>query len=285
MLRLQLVSLNVPKAAQPMIAPQSYTPTPLQSGTPPQPHALPMMQQMPPPSEMEYTKIRINSALPLFQKRPELTHCVQTAIESAITKLSGVVVKKSIDMTLTTAENIIKKDFALDPEESKMRMAAQYMVRHIAAAAVLIYARDQLGTTIKENLVKSFIPNMNIPNMAGMKAIQDSQMVKEAWDAAKVVAEDNLNLACIRLQADTVRQAFKEIDKRLEKEYRKRFDCRKEGQRFTNQSVAAIQEQLPEQLRLQSGGCTPQQFKVYQQYGKNIPGQHTILTLARLLTY
>lgn len=38
--------------------------------------------------------------------------------------------------TVTTAEKLIKKDFALDPEESKMRLAAHYMVRHIAAAMV-----------------------------------------------------------------------------------------------------------------------------------------------------
>ena len=78
--------------------------------------------------------------------------------------------------------------------------------------------QDKNEKVIKENLVKSFIPNM--------KGIQDAQIVQEAWEAAKIVADDNLNLACIRLQADTVRQAFKEIDKRLEKEYRKRFDCR-----------------------------------------------------------
>ena len=167
--------------------------------------------------DMDYTKIRINSQLPLFQKRPELTHCVQTAIESAISKLGRIVVEKSINMTLTTAENIIKKDFALDPEESKMRMAAQFMVRHIAAAAVLIYARDQLSSTIKDNLLKSFIPNMNIPkNMPGLGAL-DMQLVQEAQDAAKFVATENLDLACMRLQADAVRQAYKEIDKLLEK--------------------------------------------------------------------
>ena len=98
---------------------------------------------------MDYTKIRINHQLPLFQKRPELTCCVQTAIESATSgRLGKEVVVRSITMTLVTAENIIKKDFSLDQEESRMRMAAQYMVRHIAAAAVLIYARAQISTDI-----------------------------------------------------------------------------------------------------------------------------------------
>ena len=212
----QLVSLSPPKTAgASLLAAQSFTPTPLQPGTPPQQHNIPSL--VPQMQDMDYTKIHINSQLPLFQKRPELTHCVQTAIESAISKLGRIVVEKSINMTLTTAENIIKKDFALDPEESKMRMAAQFMVRHIAAAAVLIYARDQLSSTIKENLLKSFIPNMNIPkNMPALGAL-DMQLVQEAQEAAKFVATENLDLACMRLQADAVRQAFKEIDKLLEK--------------------------------------------------------------------
>ena len=213
MFSFQLVSLSLPKSVNSIMAPQSFTPQPLPSGTPPQQHpAIPPMIHAPMPTEMDYTKIRINNQLPLFQKRPELTHCVQTAIDSAISKMGRIVVEKSINMTLTTAENIIKKDFALDPEESKMRMAAQFMVRSIAAAAVLIYARDQLSTLIKDNLVKSFIPN--IPKtMPGL----DMQLMQEANDAAKFVAVDNLDLACMRLQADAVKQAFKEIDKRLEK--------------------------------------------------------------------
>ena len=212
MFSFQLVSLSIPKSVNSIMAPQSFTPQPLPAGTPPQQHPIPPMIHPPMPTEMDYTKIRINNQLPLFQKRPELTHCVQTAIDSAITKMGRIVVEKSINMTLTTAENIIKKDFALDPEESKMRMAAQFMVRSIAAAAVLIYARDQLNTLIKDNLVKSFMPN--IPKtMPGL----DMQLMQEVNDAAKFVAVDNLDLACMRLQADAVKQAFKEIDKRLEK--------------------------------------------------------------------
>eukprot|EP00116_Pleurobrachia_bachei_P000888 sb/3461150/ len=275
----QLVSLAPPKPAPMMMGPNSYTPSPLGPGTPPQQPQqapapnMPVMAPPPGPTEADYTKIRINTNLAIFQKRPELTHCVQSAIESAINKLGRVVVDKAISMTISTAEHIIKKDFALDPEESKMRLAAQFMVRHIAAAAVLIYAREQLSTTIKENLLnnllKNFLPNMN--NNMGPPIDIELAMCQDADNAAKVVAADNLDLACMRLQADAVRLAFKEIDKRLEKEYRKRFDCRKEGQRFSNPVVAQVQETLPEQLKLQPTGCTKQQFEVYQQFGKNIP--------------
>ena len=52
--------------------------------------------------------------------------------------------------TVTTAEKLIKKDFALDPEESKMRLAAHYMVRHIAAAMVRLVR----GAPSAKNLAK-----------------------------------------------------------------------------------------------------------------------------------
>ena len=197
MLLFQLVSLSLPKPVSSLMAPQSFTPTPtgLQSATPPQQHpSLPgnVMHSGPaglPGQEVDYTKIRINHQLPLFQKRPELTCCVQTAIESATSgRLGKEVVVRSITMTLVTAENIIKKDFSLDPEESRMRMAAQYMVRHIAAAAVLIYARDQLSTEIKNNLVQNF--TANIP-----KQILTQQVYQEVEEAANCVTADNLEAA------------------------------------------------------------------------------------------
>lgn len=90
-------------------------------------------------------------------------------------------------------------------------------------------------------------------------------------EAAKCIASDNLELACVRLQTEAVRRAFKKIDEALEGEYRKRCQCRKDGHRFTNPMVQQIQADLPEPLRQHAGGCTAQQFTVYTQFGKNIP--------------
>ena len=77
-------------------------------------------------------------------------------------------------------------------------------------------------------------------------------------EAAKCIASDNLELACVRLQTEAVRRAFKKIDEALEGEYRKRCQCRKDGHRFTNPMVQQIQADLPEPLRQHAGGCTAQ---------------------------
>ena len=193
-----MVSLSLPKPVSSLMAPQSFTPTPtgLQSATPPQQHpSLPgnVMHSGPaglPGQEVDYTKIRINHQLPLFQKRPELTCCVQTAIESATSgRLGKEVVVRSITMTLVTAENIIKKDFSLDQEESRMRMAAQYMVRHIAVAAVLIYARAQISTDIISRTTWYRTSPLTSPSSSLPSKYQ------EVEEAANCVTADNLEAA------------------------------------------------------------------------------------------
>ena len=90
----------------------------------------------------------------------QLKQLVRHAVELAVQEIVAAVIERSIKIAITTAEHIIKKDFALDPDESRMRVATHHMVRNLTAAMAMITCRDYLATnitkSIKQGLMQAF---------------------------------------------------------------------------------------------------------------------------------
>ncbi|GFQ94535.1 CCR4-NOT transcription complex subunit 1 [Trichonephila clavata] len=206
----------------------------------------------------------VNSSLPLFQTHSQLKQCVRLAIERAVQEWLAPVVERSVKISLTTCEQIIKKDFALDPEESRMRVSAHHMIRSLTAGMVMITCRDPLFMSIITNLRTAFLGALRNPTP------QQKEMTEQASD---VVAQENLELACCFIQKTAVEKALPEIDKRLSSEYDARKLARSEGRRYCDPMALTYQaERMPEQIRLKVGGVTPQQMAVYEEFARMIPG-------------
>ncbi|KAK3085676.1 hypothetical protein FSP39_006989 [Pinctada imbricata] len=213
-------------------------------------------------------QIVINDQIPLFQSNPQLKQLVKMAVEKSVQELMPPVVERTIKITLTTCEQIIKKDFALDPDESRMRAAAQHMVRHMTAGLSLITCREPLFISISNNLRTAFVSALRIVMESA------TQQQKETIEgAATVVAQDNTELACVFLQKTAVERAIPEMDKRLATEFDLRKHARTEGRRYCDPVVLTYQaERMPEQIRLKVGGATASQISVYEEFASNIPG-------------
>lgn len=93
----------------------------------------------------------------LFQAHPQLKQFIRPAVERAVQEWIHPVVDRSIKIALTTCEQIVKKDFALDPDESRMRASAHHMVRNLTAGMAMITCRDQLLVSISTNLKQTFL--------------------------------------------------------------------------------------------------------------------------------
>jgi len=74
-----------------------------------------------------------------------LKQFIRPAVERAIQEWIHPVVDRSIKIALTTSEQIVRKDFALDPEEVRMRTAARHMARNLTAGMAMITCRDQVS--------------------------------------------------------------------------------------------------------------------------------------------
>ncbi|KAG8224063.1 hypothetical protein J437_LFUL001140 [Ladona fulva] len=208
--------------------------------------------------------INVNGQLALFQAHPHLKQFVRPAVERAVQEWIAPVVDRAIKIAVTTCEQIVKKDFALDPEESRMRAAAHHMVRNLTAGMAMITCRDQVLVSINTNLKTAFITAL-------MGATPQQKDFAE--QAASVAAQENMELACAFIQKTAIEKAIPEIDKRLLTEFELRKQARNEGRRYCDPLVLTYQaERMPEQIRLKVGGVTPQQMAVYEEFARNIPG-------------
>uniref|UniRef100_A0A8C2IVE5 CCR4-NOT transcription complex subunit 1 n=1 Tax=Cyprinus carpio TaxID=7962 RepID=A0A8C2IVE5_CYPCA len=208
--------------------------------------------------------INININIPLLQAHPQLKQCVRPAIERAVQELVHPVVDRSIKIAMTTCEQIVRKDFALDSEESHMRVAAHHMMRNLTAGMAMITCREPLLMSIATNLKNSFAAALRAPTP------QQREMMEEA---AARVAQDNCELACCFIQKTAVEKAGPEMDKRLATEFELRKHARQEGRRYCDPMVLTYQaERMPEQIRLKVGGVDPKQLAVYEEFARNVPG-------------
>ncbi|XP_061534171.1 CCR4-NOT transcription complex subunit 1 isoform X8 [Phycodurus eques] len=208
--------------------------------------------------------ININANIPLLQAHPQLKQCVRQSVERAVQELVHPVVDRSIKIAMTTCEQIIRKDFALDSEESRMRVAAHHMMRNLTAGMAMITCREPLLVSIAANLKNSFA--------AALRAAtpQQRELMEEA---AARVAQENCELACCFIQKTAVEKAGPEMDKRLATEFELRKHARQEGRRYCDPVVLTYQaERMPEQIRLKVGGVDPKQLAVYEEFARNVPG-------------
>ncbi|XP_036399218.1 CCR4-NOT transcription complex subunit 1 isoform X8 [Megalops cyprinoides] len=208
--------------------------------------------------------INININIPLLQAHPQLKQCVRQSIERAVQELVHPVVDRSIKIAMTTCEQIVRKDFALDSEESRMRVAAHHMMRNLTAGMAMITCREPLLMSIATNLKSSFAAALRAPTP------QQREMMEEA---AARIAQDNCELACCFIQKTAVEKAGPEMDKRLATEFELRKHARQEGRRYCDPVVLTYQaERMPEQIRLKVGGVDPKQLAVYEEFARNVPG-------------
>ncbi|XP_012868099.1 PREDICTED: CCR4-NOT transcription complex subunit 1 [Dipodomys ordii] len=206
----------------------------------------------------------IRSVIPLFQAHPQLKQCVRQAIERAVQELVHPVVDRSIKIAMTTCEQIVRKDFALDSEESRMRIAAHHMMRNLTAGMAMITCREPLLMSISTNLKNSFASALRTASP------QQREMMDQA---AAQLAQDNCELACCFIQKTAVEKAGPEMDKRLATEFELRKHARQEGRRYCDPVVLTYQaERMPEQIRLKVGGVDPKQLAVYEEFARNVPG-------------
>ena len=61
-----------------------------------------------------------------------------------------------------TVLSLLLQDFALDPEESRMRVAAHHMVRFMTAGMALITCREPLLISINTNLKTAFLSALRV---------------------------------------------------------------------------------------------------------------------------
>uniref|UniRef100_A0A1Y9H2G9 Uncharacterized protein n=1 Tax=Anopheles dirus TaxID=7168 RepID=A0A1Y9H2G9_9DIPT len=185
----------------------------------------------------------------------------KTGLERTISEWITPIVDRSVKIASKTTEQIIRKDFALDSDETRMRRAAHNMARSLVAGMAMITCREQMLQSIQNNIKQGF----------GTAISTAQKDINEA--AANQLALDNIDLVSAFIQKTAMEKVAIEMDKILADDYQVRKIARQEGRRYCDANVLSYQaERLPERIRLTVGGVSPSQLAVYEEFARNIPG-------------
>ena len=192
-------------------------------------------------------------------------------IIKALKKHLDAVAKKSIQAgmdrilkhTLLTCEALVKKDFALDPEEHHLRQAAGYLIKQLVCGTTLVQLKDLIAADIL-TCVRNFLNSDNI---------RRDSTTEQVEECARRIVDDSLPAVLAFVQAKTMEIAAAEMEKQLGPEYEVRRLARNEGRHYCSHQTLQYQaERMPEPLRLKVGSVLPHQICAYEELLRNMPG-------------
>lgn len=192
----------------------------------------------------------------VFVVHPALKRPFAMAIEKTLQELLQPVVERSVTIASISTSSLILKDFALEPDAQKLRLAAHNTVKHMAAAIALASAKDMLRDSLAANLRASLIS----------QGYTDTTLPS---DQIAIAINDNTDIICSIIERAAIDRSLIQIEEVLQPAYlnRKRYAESGSSQPFAD-LVSNYALQLPQPFRLEFGGLSRQQFSIYEDFGK-----------------
>ncbi|KAK9365989.1 hypothetical protein V1509DRAFT_674546 [Lipomyces kononenkoae] len=192
-----------------------------------------------------------------FTTHPSLKKLLQLAIEKAIRELINPVVERSDTIAQIATKELITKDFALEPDEEKLRKSARNMVDYLASSLALVTCKEPLRLTIGNNLLSLLVSS----------GYSESSFSPEVLSAA---VNEHLDAACAIIQKAASDRAKADLDELLASAYsmRRRHRELRPNQTFVDPQASRYALTLPDPFRLKPPGLTRQQLSVYEDFSK-----------------
>ncbi|KAJ9512793.1 hypothetical protein QJQ45_028993, partial [Haematococcus lacustris] len=203
--------------------------------------------------------VQINATLAGLAERLGLKSLVPAAVERGVTEILSPVVERSVTIACYTTMELLMKDFALEPDEGRMRKAAHLMVSSLAGSLALVTCKDPLRVALTATL-RALLTNQ-------LPSANDAGVVEQV---AAVVCNDNLDLGCAIIERAATDKAVRDVDKLLAGAYEERSKARAQGKSFVDPLAlqGRFPRELPESLRPRPGVVSAMQLRVYEDFAR-----------------
>lgn len=192
---------------------------------------------------------------------------ISVGIDRAIYEIITPVVERSVMIACTTTKELVTKDFAMEPDEQKLRKAAHLMVSSLSGSLALVTCKEPLRVSLQSQL-KEVLQDVLDPGLLDQTIL--------------TVIGDNLDLGCTIIEKASTDKAIKEVDERLLPYYQSRQKARAAGTPFYDMSIftrgsGRFPASLPESLRPKPGHLNATQTRVYDDFARiPRPNQHLL---------
>ncbi|KAI8598126.1 CCR4-Not complex component, Not1-domain-containing protein [Dissophora ornata] len=194
-----------------------------------------------------------------FNERPALKRLVHLAIDRAIKEIVAPVVDRSVTIAGISTREMIMKDFAMEPNEEKMRKAAHLMVQNLAGSLALVTCKEPLRVSMVNIIRTLFLQNgfteQTLPEQSILMTVNE-----------------NLDLATSVIEKAAIEKAIPEIEESLATSFSNRKKQRERtGQPYYDMATyqaSRYPANLPDPLRIKPPGLSLQQLRVYEDFAR-----------------
>ena len=184
-----------------------------------------------------------------------LRQIVHSAVERAIAEIITPVVERSVTIASISTAQLVTKDFAMEPDEEKMRYAAGVMVRRLAGSLALVTCKEPLKVSMT-NYIRMI-----------QQEYSDQPMPE---GLILMCVNDNLDAACGIVEKAAEEKSSPEIEKVMERqlEARRRHRAIRSNEPFIDASMNRWGLFIPEPYRQTTGGLNKEQLAIYEEFNR-----------------
>lgn len=200
----------------------------------------------------------------IFVTHPELKRVFQIALAKSVREILVPAVEKSSNIAVVTTSKIVVKDFSTEVDEMKLKVAALTMVRQLALSLARATSIEPLRDAIRAT-TQSLAPNLvSLPG--------------SPIEELDIAINDNIGLALSLIEDAAMERASQEISEPLMQAVaiRRYHQERRADQPFLDPNGNLYSLSLPEPLGLKNTGITPQQFRIYEEFGSMLSGSENV---------
>lgn len=220
------------------------------------------------PNLASYVTVSATHVSPVYAAN--LRRVAPVAVDRAIREIIQPVVERSVTIACITTKELVAKDFMTEPDENRMRKAAQLMVSNLAGSLALVTCKEPLRVSIAKHL-RSLLTQQPPSSFAA-----DTSEAQ----AIQTCAAENLDLGCMLIEKAATEKAIRDVDDALAPAFKGRQKRREQGHAFVDvlslggDSQSRFPAALPEQLRPKTTGLMPHQLYVYEAFARAPRHQH-----------
>ncbi|KAF2016173.1 Not1-domain-containing protein [Aaosphaeria arxii CBS 175.79] len=223
------------------------------------------------PSE-RFSSAAITAALPNFSNQliyppagsnavpaTDLKAIFARAVSQAIQEIIAPVVERSVTIAAISTSQLINKDFAMEPDEEKLRNAAHTVVKSLSGALALVTCKEPLRMSIMNNIR---VMARDLPE----QALPEGHVL--------MFVNDNLDLVCRHVEQAAEQASMNEIDMQIEESVRIRrmFRNTRPNEPFKDANISPWAFYIPEPYKQSPGGLNADQLAIYEDFGRQSRG-------------
>ncbi|KAJ5239814.1 CCR4-Not complex component N.t1.c1 C-terminal [Penicillium chermesinum] len=188
-----------------------------------------------------------------------LRQIVNHAVERAIGEIITPVVERSVTIASISTVQLISKDFAMEPDEEKVRHAAGIMARQLAGSLALVTCKEPLKVSMTNYIRMTQQEHPEQPMPEGL---------------VLMCVNDNLDAACGIVEKAAEDKSVPEIEKMIEPqlEARRRHLATRPDEPFIDPSMNRWGLFIPEPYRQAPGGLNKEQLAIYEEFARQSRG-------------